>query len=72
MAMKKIICLFTLKCLLVLLYAAREMNDPASRDLAVQAGLRLVELGRAENGGLKWIQAEHRVRRICSWRKPVT
>jgi len=39
---------------LFLLYAAREMNDPASRDLAVQAGLRLIELGKSENGGLKW------------------
>ena len=39
---------------LFLLYAAREMNDPASRDLAVLSGLRLIELGKAENGGLKW------------------
>ncbi|MGH7597572.1 MAG: lanthionine synthetase LanC family protein [bacterium] len=39
---------------LFLLYAAREMNDPASRDLAIQAGLRLIELGKPENGGLKW------------------
>jgi len=30
------------------------MDDTASRDLAVKAGLRLIELGVPENGGLKW------------------
>lgn len=39
---------------LYLLHAAREMDNPASRDLAVRAGLRLVELGIPEAGGLKW------------------
>jgi len=39
---------------LFLLYAAREMNDPVSRELAVQSGLRLLESGKSENGGLKW------------------
>jgi lantibiotic modifying enzyme len=39
---------------LFLLYAARVLNDKSAKDLAVQAGLRLVELGRPENGGLKW------------------
>jgi lantibiotic modifying enzyme len=39
---------------LYLLEYARTMNDPASRDLAAKAGLRLIELGIPENGGLKW------------------
>lgn len=39
---------------LYLLHAAREMDNPAARDLAVRAGLRLVELGIPEAGGLKW------------------
>ena len=39
---------------LFLLYAAKEMNDPTSLDLAVKAGLRLIELGKAESGGMKW------------------
>ena len=39
---------------LFLLNVARTMGDTASRDLAVQAGLRLIELGVPENGGLKW------------------
>ncbi|MBI3663601.1 MAG: hypothetical protein HY234_11210 [Acidobacteria bacterium] len=39
---------------LTLLYAARRLKDRAALDLAVQAGLRLIELGRPENGGLKW------------------
>jgi len=42
---------------LFLLYAAKEMNDPTSRDLAVKAGLRLIELGKAESGGMKWAMA---------------
>jgi lantibiotic modifying enzyme len=39
---------------LFLLYAAREQNNQAARDLAVAAGQRLIELGRPANGGLKW------------------
>jgi len=39
---------------LFLLYAARELRNVAALDLAVQAGQRLIELGRAENGGTKW------------------
>ncbi|HSS48891.1 MAG TPA: lanthionine synthetase LanC family protein [Thermoanaerobaculia bacterium] len=39
---------------LYLLDYARTMNDPASRDLAAKAGLRLIELGIPEGGGLKW------------------
>jgi hypothetical protein len=39
---------------LYLLDYARTMNDPASRDLAAQAGLRLIELGIPDGGGLKW------------------
>jgi Lanthionine synthetase C-like protein len=39
---------------LYLLHVAREMDNPASRDLAVRAGLRLIELGIPEAGGLKW------------------
>lgn len=39
---------------LYLLEHARTMNDPASRDLAAKAGLRLIELGIPEGGGLKW------------------
>ncbi|HEX4960473.1 MAG TPA: lanthionine synthetase LanC family protein [Thermoanaerobaculia bacterium] len=39
---------------LYLLNTARTMDDTASRDLAVKAGLRLIELGIPENGGLKW------------------
>jgi lantibiotic modifying enzyme len=39
---------------LFLLYIAREFGDAAARKTALQAGLRLVELGRPENGGLKW------------------
>ena len=42
---------------LFLLYAAKEMNDPSARELAVQAGLRLIELGQPENGGMKWAMA---------------
>jgi lantibiotic modifying enzyme len=39
---------------LYLLDYARAMDDPASRDLAVKAGLRLVELGIPEGSGRKW------------------
>ena len=39
---------------LALLARARETDDPASRELAVKAGLRLIELGIPEAGGLKW------------------
>jgi lantibiotic modifying enzyme len=39
---------------LFLLYAARELGDPAARDMATAAGKRLIELGRPAAGGLKW------------------
>ncbi|HSA96730.1 MAG TPA: lanthionine synthetase LanC family protein [Acidobacteriota bacterium] len=39
---------------LFLLYAYRETGDRAWLDLAASAGARLAELGRPENGGLKW------------------
>ena len=39
---------------LFLLYAFRETGDRTWLDLASRAGDRLVELGRPENGGLKW------------------
>lgn len=39
---------------LFLLYAARELKDPAALALAAQAGRRLIELAQPENGGLKW------------------
>jgi len=39
---------------LFLIYAARETKDGAWLDLAARAGARLAELGRPENGGLKW------------------
>jgi lantibiotic modifying enzyme len=39
---------------LFLIYAFRETGDRAWVDLAARAGTRLVELGRPENGGLKW------------------
>ncbi len=39
---------------LFLLYAFHETGDRAWLDLAVKAGARLIELGRPENGGLKW------------------
>ena len=41
---------------LFLLYAAHALNDKSAKELAVQAGLRLIELGQSENGGLKWPQ----------------
>ena len=39
---------------LFLLYASRELNEPAFRDLAIQDANRLIELGQPENNGLKW------------------
>ncbi len=39
---------------LYLLYMARNTDDAASRELAAKAGLRLIELGIPEAGGLKW------------------
>jgi lantibiotic modifying enzyme len=39
---------------LFLLYAARELEAPAYREVARQAGERLLELARPEAGGLKW------------------
>jgi lantibiotic modifying enzyme len=39
---------------LFLLYAARELNEPALRELAIQDGHRLVELGLPDQSGLKW------------------
>jgi lantibiotic modifying enzyme len=39
---------------LFLLYAARELNQPAYRALATKAGERLMELARKEKVGLKW------------------
>jgi len=39
---------------LYLLNAARVMDSPEARNLAVRAGRRLVELGRPQGGGLKW------------------
>jgi lantibiotic modifying enzyme len=39
---------------LFLIYAFQETRDPAWLDLAALAGARLIELGKPENGGLKW------------------
>src|SRR4030095_2696423 len=39
---------------LFLLYAARELNEPALRELAIQDGHRLIDLGLSEQSGLKW------------------
>ncbi len=39
---------------LFLLYAGRELKDPAWIELAAAAGLRLIELGQPAEGGLKW------------------
>jgi lantibiotic modifying enzyme len=39
---------------LFLLYAARELRDPAARELAAQAGQRLIEMSQPEGPGLKW------------------
>jgi lantibiotic modifying enzyme len=42
---------------LFLLYAARQLNDAAARDLAAVAGRRLIELSQPAAGGLKWAMA---------------
>jgi lantibiotic modifying enzyme len=39
---------------LFMLYAARELKEPAFREIASQAAHRLIELGKPEAGGLKW------------------
>jgi lantibiotic modifying enzyme len=39
---------------LFLIYAHHETKDRTFLDLAARAGARLVELGKPENGGLKW------------------
>jgi lantibiotic modifying enzyme len=39
---------------LFLIYAFHETGDRAWLELAARAGTRLIELGRPENGGLKW------------------
>lgn len=39
---------------LFLIYAYHETGERAWLDLADRAGMRLIELGRPENGGLKW------------------
>lgn len=39
---------------LFLLYAARELNEPSFRDLAMGDARRLVELGSPEKNGMKW------------------
>ncbi len=39
---------------LLLIYAYHETEDRTWLDLAARAGARLAELGRPENGGLKW------------------
>jgi lantibiotic modifying enzyme len=39
---------------LFLIYAFHETKDTSWLDLAARAGNRLVQLGRSENGGLKW------------------
>jgi lantibiotic modifying enzyme len=39
---------------LFLLYAARELKEPAFRDLAIQDAQRLIELAQPENDGMKW------------------
>jgi lantibiotic modifying enzyme len=39
---------------LFLLYAARELKEPAFRDLAVADAQRLIELGQPEKNGMKW------------------
>jgi lantibiotic modifying enzyme len=45
---------------LFLLYAAHELKDSSATDTAVQAARRLVELGKPENGGLKWMLTAER------------
>jgi len=39
---------------LFLLYAARELKEPAFRELAIQDGHRLINLGMSEENGMKW------------------
>jgi lantibiotic modifying enzyme len=39
---------------LFLLYADRELHDPAAKALAIRAGDRLLALGTPEQGGTKW------------------
>ena len=39
---------------LFLLYVARELHEPAFRELAIHDAYRLIELGRPEKKGLKW------------------
>ncbi len=39
---------------LFLLYAARELKDSAARETAIQAGMRLIALGRPEAVGINW------------------
>lgn len=39
---------------LFLLYAARELKEPAFREVAIQDGHRLIELGLPEENGMKW------------------
>ena len=39
---------------LYLLHAAKTLNEPAARDVAVKAADRLIALGVAEHGGLRW------------------
>lgn len=39
---------------LFLLYAARELNEPSYRELAIRDAERLIELAKPENAGLKW------------------
>jgi len=39
---------------LFLLYAARELKEPAFRELAIQDAHRLIELGLPEQNGMKW------------------
>lgn len=39
---------------LFLLYAARELNEPSFRDLAIEDARRLIELGQPEKNGMKW------------------
>ncbi|MFP5284462.1 MAG: lanthionine synthetase LanC family protein, partial [Thermoanaerobaculia bacterium] len=43
--------------ILYLLHMARELDRPASRELALRAGMRLAELGIPEAGGRKWRMA---------------
>lgn len=45
--------------ILYLLQMARELDRPASRELALKAGMRLAELGIPEAGGRKWRFANH-------------